>query len=74
VSWRREPALVDPLAHPRKTVSVKIAARYLEIDERTLRKLIGAKRIACTWRGRLCKLEVSEIAAYEERERRRELR
>lgn len=64
-----EPRIVDPATHPKRYVSLKIAALYLEIDEKTLYKLLDNGLIEYVVIGRLRKIEPCELVAYETRQR-----
>lgn len=65
---RREPRIENIANHPRRYVSVRVAAEYLERDERTVRGLmeLGVLGYSLTGGGRR-RIEVAELAAYEER-------
>ncbi len=66
---RSEPSIVDPATHPRRYVSLRVAARYLEVDEKTLRKYLSCDLIAFSWFGQRRKIEVAELVAFEARQR-----
>lgn len=69
---RREPRIENIANHPRRYVSLRVAAAYLELDERIVRRLLeaGALSYSVTGTGRR-RIEVRELAAYEERCRHR---
>jgi excisionase family DNA binding protein len=64
----REPRILDPATHPRRYVSLVVAAAYLEIDRKTLEKLLQAGKLAYEHRGRRRKIAVSELVDFERRE------
>jgi excisionase family DNA binding protein len=61
---RSEPRIVDPATHPRRTVCLRVAAEYLEIDERTLQTRIDDGKLKAFRDGRVCRIEVVELVAY----------
>lgn len=62
---RAEPRIVDPRTHPRRTVSVRVAADYLEIGVPTLRKLMRAGQIAYVrLTPRDTRIEVTELVDF----------
>lgn len=66
---RGEPRLLDPATHSRRYVSVRTAAKYLEVDERTLRKYLDAELLECLVVGARRKIDVADLAAFEQRQR-----
>jgi len=66
---RAEPRIVDPATHPRRYVNLAVAAAYLEVHPMTLRKYLGNHLLAYTWFGRRRKVQVSELVAFEARQR-----
>lgn len=69
MSRHAEPRIVDVATHPKKTVSLRVAARYLEVDEKTLNKYLDSGLLGYVWRGQRRKIETTELAAYEARQR-----
>jgi len=67
---RAEPRITNLGTHPRKAVSLRVAAIYLEVDEKTLRKWLSSGLLGYIMRGRRRKIETNELAAFEERQRR----
>lgn len=67
---RAEPRISNPENHPRRYVSLTVAAEYLEIDRKTLRKYLAAGLLAYEQRGSRVKLAVSELVAFERRQHR----
>lgn len=67
----RAPRLVDPATHPQRFVTLGVAAKYLEIDRRTLHKYLDEGLLACVRYNGRRRLEVAELAAFERRARRR---
>lgn len=62
---RQEPPLVDPRTDRRRTVSVRLAAAYLEIDVSKLRKLMRAGQIAYVrLSARDTRIEVQELVNF----------
>lgn len=64
---RREPRIVDPLTHPKRYVSLTVAADYLEVDLKTLRKYLEAGMLAYQDLVTHRKIAVSELVAFEQR-------
>lgn len=65
-----EPRILDLATHPRRFVSLRVAAAYLEVDRKTLNKYIDCGSLAAIWFGRRRKIAVREIAAFEGRQRK----
>lgn len=65
-----EPRITDPRTHPRRFVSLAVAADYLETDQRTLRKWLEHGLIAFEDRGTHRRIAVSELVAFEQRTHR----
>lgn len=63
---RAEPRIVDPATHPRRYVSLVVAAEYLEVDRKTLEKL----GIPTTPFGQRRKILVADLIAWEANARR----
>ena len=62
---RREEPLVDPRTDRRRTVSVRLAAAYLEVDVPKLRKLMREGQIAYVrLTPRDTRIEVAELVDY----------
>lgn len=68
---QREPRIQDLATHPRRSVSLRVAARYLDIDVRTLRKYLDSGLLDYVTRGERRKIEITALAAFEERQRTR---
>jgi excisionase family DNA binding protein len=66
---RAEPRIVDPATHPRRYVSLRVAAAYLEVNEKTLAKYLASGQIAFTQFGSRRKLRVDDLVAFEQRNR-----
>lgn len=58
---RRELRIVDPTTHPRREVSLVVAAEYLEIHIRTLHKLIDAGHIRTVRKGCYQRVPITEL-------------
>lgn len=66
---RAELRITDPATHPRRYVSLQVAAEYLEVHPMTLRKYLTEGLIPFSWFGRRRRIEVVELAAFEQRQR-----
>lgn len=66
---RPEPRIAHLATHPRKTVGLKVAAEYLEIDERTLRARIDRGDIDALCDERVIRIDVDSLRAYVARKR-----
>jgi len=69
-SRRAEPRIVDPATHPRRYVSLRVAAAYLEVDPKTLNKYLDDDLLEYLQFGRRRKIEVRELLAFERRQLR----
>lgn len=69
VRRRVEPRIVDPATHPKRYVSPRVAAIYLEVDEKTLRKYLRSGLLAFSQFGDRRRIEVTELVAFEQRQR-----
>lgn len=67
---RTEPRIVDPATHPRRYVCLRVAAAYLEVDRRTLNKYLDSGLLDATWFERRRKIAVTELLAFERRQKR----
>jgi hypothetical protein len=59
----------NPLAHPRRYVSLAVAAAYLEVDRKTLGIWLLDRKLAFSTFGKRRKVEVTELVAFEQRQR-----
>lgn len=66
---QKEPRIVDPETYPRRFVSLRVAAIYLEIDVKTLDKFLAAGLLEYVRYGSRRKVAVSELVAFQERQR-----
>jgi hypothetical protein len=66
---RAEPWIVDPATRPRRHVSLRVAARYLERERRTLNTFLDEGLLQPTWFEKRCKVDVVELVAFERRQR-----
>ena len=66
---RSEGWIVDLATHPRRYVSLRVAARYLEVDRRTLNKMLADGLLDSTSFGARQRIAIVELAAFEERQR-----
>jgi excisionase family DNA binding protein len=64
---RAEPRIVDPATHPRKRVGLRVAALFLDVDERTMRARIETGEIPAWRDGRVYRIEVSDLVRYRAR-------
>lgn len=70
LSRRAEPRIDDPATHPRRYVSLVVAAEYLEINRKTLNAFMAEGLIAYEQRGARRKIAVQELIDFERREHR----
>jgi len=70
MSRRQEPRIVDPATHPRRYVSLRVAAIYLELDPRTLGKFLDAGTLPYSEHGRRRRIAVADIVMFETSSRR----
>lgn len=70
MSRRLEPRIDDPATHPRRYVSLRVAAIYLELDPRTLGKYLESGTLAYSEFGKRRKIAVADIVAFEVSRRR----
>jgi hypothetical protein len=68
---RPEPRIVDPITHPRKTVGLRVAAEYLDMDERTLCARIERGLLPAVHDGRVWSIKLSDVVHYDEWRRQR---
>lgn len=67
----REQRITDPNAHPRKFVSLAVAADFLEVDRKTLNAWLNNGDLVFVQFGRRRKIAVRELVAYLQRQERR---
>lgn len=63
----RERRIVDPATHPKLHVSLIVAAEYLEIDRRTLHKLIDEGQIETVTIGCYQRVPVRQLVGRRDR-------
>jgi excisionase family DNA binding protein len=63
---RAETRLTDPATHPRRTVCLRVAAEYLEMDERTLKARIDEGVLSGFRSGKVYRIDVTEVVRYRE--------
>lgn len=63
-SRHAEQRITDPNTHPRRSVCLRVAAEYLEMDERTLRARIESGLIDAWRDGKVYRIDVGVLAAY----------
>lgn len=59
--------IIDPETHPKRYVSLVVAADYLEIDRKTLGYYLDEGKIAYVERRSRRKIAVTELVAFERR-------
>jgi excisionase family DNA binding protein len=64
-----EPPITDPATHPRQSVCLRVAADYLELDERTVRARIESGDLPAIKDGKVYRIDLSSLIAYEQRRR-----
>ncbi len=64
------PRITDPLTHPRTDVSLCVAAEFLGLDQRTVLVRIDQGRLQAWRDGKLWRINVLGIAAYDAQRRR----
>lgn len=67
---RPEPSIEDLATHPRRTVCLRVAAEYLELDERAVRARIEDGRLAAVHDGNVYRISLKALARYEATHRR----
>lgn len=65
-SRRPEPRIVDPSTHPRRLVCLRVAAAYLDLDERTLRARLESGAIEAQRDGKVYRIAVDALVRYRE--------
>ncbi len=61
---RPEPRIQDPATHPRRSVCLRVAADFLQINERTLRARIEAGVIEARRDGKVYRISVDALVRY----------
>lgn len=61
---RPEPRIQDPATHPRRVVCLRVAAAFLEINERTLRARIESGAIDARRDGKVYRISVDALVRY----------
>lgn len=61
---RPEPRIVDLATHPRTHVSIRVAADFLDLDERTVRARIDAGHLRASQDGRRVRIPLESLAEY----------
>jgi excisionase family DNA binding protein len=61
---RAEPLITDPSAHPRSSVCLRVAARYLGLNERTVRARIEQGDLPAWRDGKVYRITVQDLQAY----------
>lgn len=61
--------ITDPATHPKRYVSLQVAAEYLEVHPTTLRKYLREGLLDFSRFGSRRKIEVKELVAFEQRHR-----
>lgn len=63
---RAEPRIIDPATHPRREVCLRVGAKFLGLDERTLRARIESGVIAAKRDGKIYRIAVEALVRYEQ--------
>lgn len=66
----REPRIIDPATHPKATVSLNVAAEFLDMHWRTVRARVETGELPGVTDGRIWRIKVTDLVAYEEARRR----
>lgn len=67
---QKEPRISDPATHPRSSVCLRVAAEFLGMDIRTLRKRIQLGQFPEPFRdGKIRRVHLADIIAYDHRRR-----
>lgn len=64
---RAEPRIADPATHPRRNVCLRVAAEFLDIDERTLRAYVFSGDLEAFRAGRVYRIPLTALVAFKER-------
>lgn len=64
---RAEPRISDPTTHPRRNVCLRVAAEFLDIDERTLKGYIISGDLESFRVGRVYRIPVYALVAFRDR-------
>jgi excisionase family DNA binding protein len=64
---QKEPRIIDPRTHPRPFVGLRVAGEYLGLNERTVRARIESGDLPATVDGRVYKIAVVDLMAYDAR-------
>lgn len=62
--------LLPPKAQALRQVTMRQTAEILGVHERTIRRLVQAGELSAVGRGRLTRIALRDIAAYQQRNRR----
>lgn len=66
---RAEPRIVDPATHPRRYVSLRVAAEYLEVSRYALHNYLDERLLEFSIFGHRRKIAVADLVAFERRQR-----
>jgi excisionase family DNA binding protein len=66
---RQHPRIVDPATHPRSSVCLSVAAEFLGISDRTVRARIQEGKLPALVDGKVYRIALADLLAYEERVR-----
>lgn len=66
---RTDPRIIDPATHPRRYVSLTVAALYLEVHRTTLHKFLDERLLSYVQFGKWRKIELTELVAFAKRQR-----
>lgn len=62
---RAEPRIENLATHPRQTVCLRVAAEYLDLDERAVRARIEDGRLDAVHDGNVYRISLAALTAYE---------
>lgn len=62
---RREPNIVDITTDPRESVCLRVAAEYLELDERTVRSRIDSGKLPALQDGKVYRIRLDALRDYD---------
>lgn len=65
---RPAPRIVDPATHPQRAVCLRVAAHFLDLDERTLRARIESGVIPARRDGKVYKIAIEALVRYSEQQ------
>jgi excisionase family DNA binding protein len=70
----KELRIQDPATHPRSSVCLRVAAEFLELDERTVKARIESGDLPAWVDGKVYRIGLADIRAYEQRRQHENMR